>query len=206
MRPRRALAGRKVCRPMRRPCPDVPLEHTQADRSPSCSGSFSAIIQSIRSLGLAYPLAGRSEQLRDDQRILNSLAEAGASATGALSAQQATNELLYLQALLAAQSRAEALEHAREMEVLAQARAMAQCPNPTPTRKTGSQHSEECRQPSYFRVFLERARRFERPTPTLARSCSTPELRPHPEGKSGGEAGMASLSRKPAIMQGVREA
>ena len=25
---------------------------------------------------------------------------------------------------------------------------------------------------------LERARRFERPTPTLARLCSTPELRP----------------------------
>lgn len=27
---------------------------------------------------------------------------------------------------------------------------------------------------------LERARRFERPTLTLARLCSTPELRPHP--------------------------
>ena len=26
---------------------------------------------------------------------------------------------------------------------------------------------------------LERARRFERPTLTLARLCSTPELRPH---------------------------
>ena len=27
-------------------------------------------------------------------------------------------------------------------------------------------------------VEMERARRFERPTPTLARLCSTPELRP----------------------------
>ena len=27
--------------------------------------------------------------------------------------------------------------------------------------------------------YLERARRFERPTLTLARLCSTPELRPH---------------------------
>jgi hypothetical protein len=29
---------------------------------------------------------------------------------------------------------------------------------------------------------LERARRFERPTPTLARLCSTPELRPRSVG------------------------
>lgn len=31
---------------------------------------------------------------------------------------------------------------------------------------------------------LERARRFERPTLTLARLCSTPELRPHPVGEA----------------------
>ena len=75
--------------------------------------------------------AQTTEQLRNDQRILSALAEASASATGALSAQQATNEILSLQAqqamrlqaLLVAQSRAEALERAREMEVLAQARA-----------------------------------------------------------------------------------
>lgn len=72
-----------------------------------------------------------SEQLGEDQRILGALAEASANATGALSAQQAGNELLAfqaeqamrLQALLAATSRAEALEKAREMEALAQARA-----------------------------------------------------------------------------------
>jgi P-type conjugative transfer protein TrbJ len=72
-----------------------------------------------------------TEQLGEDQQILSALAEASAGATGALAAQQATNELLAfqasqamrLQALLVAQSRAEALERAREMEVLAQARA-----------------------------------------------------------------------------------
>ena len=75
--------------------------------------------------------AQTTEQLRSDQRILNALADASANATGALSAQQATNEILSLQAqqamrlqaLLVAQSRAEALERARELEVLAQARA-----------------------------------------------------------------------------------
>ena len=33
-------------------------------------------------------------------------------------------------------------------------------------------------------TLLERARRFERPTLTLARLCSTPELRPHPLGEA----------------------
>jgi P-type conjugative transfer protein TrbJ len=72
-----------------------------------------------------------TEQLRDDQTTLLSLSQASANATGALSAQQATNELLTfqaqqsmrLQALLVAESRAEALERARQMEVQAQARA-----------------------------------------------------------------------------------
>ena len=75
--------------------------------------------------------AEASEQLARDQVILRALADASAAATGALSAQQATNELLSLQAsqamrlqaLLLSQSRAEALERAREMEALAQARA-----------------------------------------------------------------------------------
>ncbi|HEV7692233.1 MAG TPA: P-type conjugative transfer protein TrbJ [Hyphomonadaceae bacterium] len=72
-----------------------------------------------------------TEQLGDDERILSALADASANATGALSAQQATNELLAfqvqqsmrLQSLLVAQSRAEALTRARDMEALAQARA-----------------------------------------------------------------------------------
>lgn len=72
-----------------------------------------------------------TEQLGDDERILSALSDASANATGALSAQQATNELLAfqvqqsirLQSLLVAQSRAQALERAREMEALAQARA-----------------------------------------------------------------------------------
>jgi P-type conjugative transfer protein TrbJ len=72
-----------------------------------------------------------TEQLAEDSQILSALADASATATGALSAQQATNEILAfqaqqamrLQSLLVAQSRAEALERAREMEALAQARA-----------------------------------------------------------------------------------
>ena len=72
-----------------------------------------------------------TEQLRSDENTLQALSDASANATGALSAQQATNELLAfqaqqsmrLQALLVAESRAEALERAREMEVRAQARA-----------------------------------------------------------------------------------
>lgn len=72
-----------------------------------------------------------TEQLGEDERILSALADSSANATGALSAQQATNELLAfqvqqsmrLQSLLVAQTRAEALERAREMEALAQARA-----------------------------------------------------------------------------------
>ncbi len=72
-----------------------------------------------------------TEQLRTDQTTLQALSDASANATGALSAQQATNELLAfqaqqsmrLQALLVAESRAEALERARQMEAQAQARA-----------------------------------------------------------------------------------
>jgi P-type conjugative transfer protein TrbJ len=75
--------------------------------------------------------AQATEQLRDDQTTLQSLSQTSASATGALSVSQATNELLTfqaqqsmrLQALLVAESRTEALERAREMEVRAQAQA-----------------------------------------------------------------------------------
>jgi P-type conjugative transfer protein TrbJ len=75
--------------------------------------------------------AQAAKQLRSDQTTLQSLANASSAATGALSAQQATNELLTFQAqqamrlqtLLVTQSRAEALERAHEMDVRAQARA-----------------------------------------------------------------------------------
>lgn len=74
-----------------------------------------------------------TEQLRTDQSTLERLSAASANATGALAATQATNEFLAfqaqqsmrLQALLVAQSRAEALERAREMEVQAQGRAQS---------------------------------------------------------------------------------
>jgi P-type conjugative transfer protein TrbJ len=75
--------------------------------------------------------AQATEQLRQDQGTLQALAASSAGATGALSAQQAANELLAFQAeqsmrleqLLIAQTRAEAIEQAREMEVRAAARA-----------------------------------------------------------------------------------
>jgi P-type conjugative transfer protein TrbJ len=78
--------------------------------------------------------AKATEQLMEDQPTLERLAAASAAATGSLSAQQATNELLAfqveqsmrLQQVLVAQSRAEALSHAREMEVRAQGRAQHQ--------------------------------------------------------------------------------
>jgi len=74
-----------------------------------------------------------TEQLRADQGILERLSTASANATGSLAATQATNEFLAfqaqqsmrLQALLVAESRAEALERAREMEVQAQGRAQS---------------------------------------------------------------------------------
>lgn len=77
--------------------------------------------------------AAVTEQLRGDQMTLARLAEASAGATGALAATQATNEFLAfqaqqsmrLQALLVAQTRAEAVERAREMEVQAQGRAQS---------------------------------------------------------------------------------
>jgi P-type conjugative transfer protein TrbJ len=73
--------------------------------------------------------AQATEQLRIDQATLDLLASTSGAATGALAAQQTTNELLAfqaqqsmrLQALLLAQSRAEALEGARALEVRAQA-------------------------------------------------------------------------------------
>jgi P-type conjugative transfer protein TrbJ len=75
--------------------------------------------------------ARATEQLRDDQSILQRLSATSANATGALSAAQATNEILAFQAqqsmrlqqLLVAENRAEALSRAREMEVRAQGAA-----------------------------------------------------------------------------------
>jgi len=72
-----------------------------------------------------------TEQIQDDKATLEALADASQGADGALAAQQATNELLAfqsaqnmrLQNLLVAQNRAEAIEQARQMEVLATARA-----------------------------------------------------------------------------------
>lgn len=72
-----------------------------------------------------------TEQLRVDQSTLDRLSSASANASGALAAQQATNEMLAfqiqqsmrLQQLLVAESRADAIERAREMEARAQARA-----------------------------------------------------------------------------------
>src|SRR5690349_1268746 len=43
---------------------------------------------------------------------------------------------------------------------------------------------------------LERAKGFEPSTPTLARSCSTPELHPHPLGMAASRQGR-SYSQKP---------
>lgn len=75
--------------------------------------------------------AKASEQLREDQTTLQRLSVASANAAGALAATQATNEILAFQAqqsvrlqqLLVAESRAEALARAREMEVRAQGQA-----------------------------------------------------------------------------------
>jgi P-type conjugative transfer protein TrbJ len=72
-----------------------------------------------------------TQQIRADRGTLEALSAASQGAQGALAAQQATNELLSfqaeqnlrLQALLVAESRAEAIERAREMEVRAAARA-----------------------------------------------------------------------------------
>ncbi len=72
-----------------------------------------------------------SEQLRQDETTLAELGSASNNASGALAAQQAGNELLAfeaeqsmrLEALLMADSRADALARAHEMEVRAEARA-----------------------------------------------------------------------------------
>jgi type IV secretion system protein TrbJ len=72
--------------------------------------------------------ARTAEQLRADETTLASLMSASAGAEGALSAAQSANEILAfqaqqsmrLQSLLLAESRAEALERAREMDIRAQ--------------------------------------------------------------------------------------
>src|ERR1700704_249902 len=66
-------------------------------------------------------------------------------------------------------------------------------------------------------LLMERAKGFEPSTPTLARSCSTPELHPHPFGQGGldrlrdampnggrvcnrGGSGCAAVPRRPWIL------
>src|SRR6202011_367425 len=49
---------------------------------------------------------------------------------------------------------------------------------------------------------LERAKGFEPSTPTLARSCSTPELHPHPrEARRRGTAGRATYAKSRRRLQ-----
>jgi P-type conjugative transfer protein TrbJ len=75
--------------------------------------------------------AQAAEQVRSDETSLQSLSSASANAGGALAATQATNEYLAftaeqnmrLQQMLVANSRAEALEQARQLEARAQAQA-----------------------------------------------------------------------------------
>ncbi len=100
-----------------------------ADRARSAQARIDASREALR--GALLLQAQMTEQIRADRGTLEALASASQGAQGALAAQQATNELLAfqagqnmrLQSLLVAQSRAEAIERAREMEVRAAARA-----------------------------------------------------------------------------------
>ncbi len=100
-----------------------------ADRARSAQARIDASRQALRSALLLQ--AQVTEQIRADRGTLEALASASQGAQGALAAQQATNELLAfqaeqnmrLQSLLVAESRAEAIEQARQMEVRAAARA-----------------------------------------------------------------------------------
>src|SRR5436305_5190683 len=48
---------------------------------------------------------------------------------------------------------------------------------------------------------LERAKGFEPSTPTLARSCSTPELHPHPRAGEWVAAGRATYAKCGSLLQ-----
>jgi P-type conjugative transfer protein TrbJ len=100
-----------------------------ADRARQAQARIDASREALRSALLMQ--AEVTQQIRADRGTLEALSAASQGAQGALAAQQATNELLSfqaeqnlrLQALLVAESRAEAIERAREMEVRAAARA-----------------------------------------------------------------------------------
>lgn len=100
-----------------------------ADRARQAQARIDASREALR--GALLMQAEVTQQIRADRGTLAALATASQGAEGALAAQQATNELLSfqaeqnlrLQALLVAESRAEAIERAREMEVRAAARA-----------------------------------------------------------------------------------
>ena len=100
-----------------------------AERAAQAQARIDASREALRSALLMQ--AEVTQQIRADRGTLEALSAASQGAQGALAAQQATNELLAfqaeqnlrLQSLLVAQSRAEALERAREMEVRAAARA-----------------------------------------------------------------------------------
>lgn len=100
-----------------------------AERARQAEARIDASREALRSALLMQ--AQVTEQIRADRGTLEALASASQGAQGALAAQQATNELLAfqaeqnmrLQSLLVAQSRAEAIERAREMETRAAARA-----------------------------------------------------------------------------------
>lgn len=97
-----------------------------ADRARQAQARIDASREALR--GALLMQAEVTQQIRADRGTLEALS---AASQGALAAQQATNELLSfqaeqnlrLQALLVAESRAEAIERAREMEVRAAARA-----------------------------------------------------------------------------------
>ncbi|HWA23497.1 MAG TPA: P-type conjugative transfer protein TrbJ [Caulobacterales bacterium] len=100
-----------------------------ADRARQAQARIDASREALRSALLMQ--AEVTQQIRADRGTLEALSSASQGVQGALAAQQATNELLSfqaeqnlrLQALLIAESRAEAIERAREMEVRAAARA-----------------------------------------------------------------------------------
>lgn len=100
-----------------------------AERARQAQARLDASREALRSALLMQ--AEVTQQIRADRGTLEALSAASQGAQGALAAQQATNEILAfqaeqnlrLQALLVAQSRAEAIERAREMEVRAAARA-----------------------------------------------------------------------------------
>lgn len=100
-----------------------------AERARQAQARIDASREALRSSLLMQ--AEVTQQIRADRGTLEALSSASQGAQGALAAQQATNELLAfqaeqnlrLQALLVAESRSEAIERAREMEVRAAAQA-----------------------------------------------------------------------------------